>query len=363
MRLFRVWAGAVGSLCLLLAVLLSPPAARAQNPDHDLKLLGLSAEEPLQRSCGNALSASLVVNGIKDIELPSGSVEIRFSYEESEDSWAPIGELTVTFDPAADGPFALGRSWPAEFPSAGDAAVQWRAPAGLSDSVNLRAEAVYTAAGIADEIPEDNVMTATFETEPATCSDGGGGDPCFFQATIGKPICIYRPDFIDPERLKIEVERIKCLADPDCRPPIPFCRVVGCTPCLSGLSCPPGRPFDVLIEEPREFLEVNLLGRGGERIARARALDEPVTRGDRTFSQVLSFKAQKGVQYQLDIRPGEAAEEFAEKRGETVPLNFALRDREGFVNPERRRFDLLNRGQLDIRRDLRGLRVKPEFDQ
>jgi hypothetical protein len=139
--------------------------------------------------------------------------------------------------------------------------------------------------------------------------------------------------------------------------------VVDCNPCLSGLSCPPDRSFDVLIEEPRDFLQVDLLGRGGERIARARALEEPVTQGDRTFRQMLSFKAEKGVQYRLEIRPGRASEEFAEKMGETMPLNFALRTEKGLVSPERRRFDFLNRGQLDIRRDLRGLRVKPEFDQ
>jgi hypothetical protein len=364
MGLSRGSAVAAAVVCLLFAVLLAPATARAQNPDHDLKLLGLSADEPLKRTCSNALSASIEVLGIDDITLPSGAVEVQFSYEHAADDWRSIGALTVTFDPATDGPFAAGRTWPADFPSAGDAALQWRPPAGIPDTVRLRAEAVYTpGAGVDDEHPDDNSMTASFETEPATCNPGTGGRPCFFQATLGKTICFRDPDFIDPERLRIEIDRIKCLADPQCRPRIPICQVVGCNPCLSGLSCPPGRPFDILIEYPPEFLEVGLIGPGGEVIARADELEQPITRGDRTFRQALSFKAEKGVQYSLDIRPGEAAEEFAEKFGETTPLNFDLRSREGFVNPDIGRFDRLNRERLELRRDLRGLRLNREFDR
>lgn len=364
MRLYRVSAVAAAVVCLLLAVMLAPPTARAQNPDHDLKLLGLSADEPLKRTCSNALSASLEVLGIDDIDLPSGAVEVQFSYEHAADDWRSIGALTVTFDPAADGPFAAGRTWPADFPSAGDAELQWRPPSGLADTVRLRAEAVYTAgAGVEDENPDDNSMTASFQTEPATCGTGTGGGRCFFQAALGKTICFRDPDFIDPERLRIEIDRIKCLADPQCRPRIPICRVVGCNPCLSGLSCPPGRPFDVLIEYPPEFLQVGLIGPDGEVIAEARALEEPITRGERTFRQVLSFKAEKGAQYSFDIRPGEAVEAFAQKFGETAALDFELRSREGFVNPDVGRFDRLNRERLELRRDLRGLRLNREFDR
>ena len=364
MDLSRGLGVAAALLGLLLAALLAPPTARAQNPDNDLKLLGLSADEPLKRTCSNALSASLEVLGIEDINLPSGAVEIQFTYAHSAGDWRSIGALTVTFDAAVDGPFAAGRTWPTDFPSAGDAALQWRPPSGVPETVQIRAEAVYTAGtDVDDDHPDDNSMTASFETEPATCTPGAGGGRCFFQAALGKTICIRDPDFIDPERLRIEIDRIKCLADPRCRPRIPICQVVGCNPCLSGLSCPPGQPFDVLIEYPREFLDVRLVGPGGEMITAARALEEPVTRGERTFRQALSFKAEKGVQYSLDIRPGEAAGEYAQKFGETVALDFELRSKERFVNPEVRRFDRVNTERLEMRRELRGLRLNRQFDR
>lgn len=128
----------------------------------------------IRRGVANPIYTRFRINGVEDYLVPSGSVDIQFHYrvatigEEPPDlddpSWSPIGTLTVTYDESTDGPFAITRVWPTDFPSVPttNKFVSWDAPE-AGDYFHIRAEVVYTN-GTEDEQPGDNVAISLYES-------------------------------------------------------------------------------------------------------------------------------------------------------------------------------------------------------
>lgn len=132
-----------------------------------------SVDDIVKRGITNPVYPRFYVNGIQDYSVPSGSVEVRLHYRSaalgetppalSDSSWQPIGSKPVTFVPA-DGPFAITRTWPTDFPSVTSKSVEWPAPTD-GEYFHVRSEVVYLgSSGASDEHPEDNVAVSLYES-------------------------------------------------------------------------------------------------------------------------------------------------------------------------------------------------------
>lgn len=125
----------------------------------------------VQRGVDNHLYARFYINGMQDHTIPSGDVQVKFYWRNAsigdtppaltDPGWTYIDRLLVTYI-TADGPFAITRTWPTDFPSVTTKYVTWNAPASGS-YFHIAAEIVYPA-GITDANPGDNVAVSLYES-------------------------------------------------------------------------------------------------------------------------------------------------------------------------------------------------------
>lgn len=305
--------------CLAVgAILLTPAFALAQH-DNDLILLGLSVvPNPLTPTCPARLTATLLVNGDEDHTLDSGDVQIRFEWREAgtADPWSLIGFLPVTWNTASE-TFAMGAQWPGDFPSASGKALRWVAPS-TATMFEIRGTALYTpAAGVSDGDSSNNSAKLTVDSDTsAVCID---------------PDCIILPGHWHNQTLLwiwcwdelIPVisdprKDLPCLLDPDCIPRWPpLCRVIPCPPCFSGLSCP-REVFRLWIEDPPDVFKVILFDHDEQIVAVSEPLKRPIREEGRTYTQVLEFIPEQGVEYYVGL-------EAAEKIDSVKPHPFRVR--------------------------------------
>jgi len=131
-----------------------------------------SSPDIIQRGVPNQLYARFRINGIQDHTIPSGDIQVKFYYREAtvgiappsldDPTWHYIGRLLVTYN-TSDGPFAITRVWPTDFPSVTDKAVTWLAP-NSGDKFHIAAELVYPT-GITDDNPGDNIAVSLYESQ------------------------------------------------------------------------------------------------------------------------------------------------------------------------------------------------------
>lgn len=284
------------SLALALAWLLAfgaPEAAVAQN--HDLVMFTLDADpKPLERGCSASLFSSFLINGHMDDQLSSGDAEINFYWADGANpvptgaaGWSSIGSLAVTWS-VSDGPFAIGREWPTGFPSVATTTKSWTVPTSAT-SFHLKAEVVYTPAGVTDEVPGNN--QAVVPNVPSVEGDCPSSSCCAMTSSglfICSLACLGR-DILIPHREFI------CIVKPElCRPELvrpPLCEIIDCDPCVRGLTCPPFPfPWELLIRWPDEVMRVELFA-GDRLIAESKRLREPIEHQGQLFYQVIRFGA------------------------------------------------------------------------
>jgi hypothetical protein len=290
----------VGAVLLLSAAVL--PGA-----DHDLYLLGLSANpNPLPRGCSTSLSANILINGTQDFTLASGSAEIRFYWANgasampspsSSAGWSPAATLPVTWA-ASDGPFAAGREWPTQFPSMAGASVSWTVPESVS-SIYLRAEVVYTAAGVSDEVAANNYMAAAVSTVEGNCTNVPG---CHF---VGDDLMICLGPW------EIRPEELRCLIDPDCPPYIfrDLCEI--CPKCCIRYEYDPWEfPWEILIGQPDDIMHLELLYED-RLMGVSEPLEKPIRIGRQVYYQVMRLKdmPKKDLDYSLRVIAGPKVEQ------------------------------------------------------
>ncbi len=127
----------------------------------------------VRRGVPNSVYARFRINGIQDYTIPSGDIEIKFYYRGasigdtppalSDATWTPLVDtLSVTYT-TSDGPFAITREWPTDFPSVTTKAVSWTPPVS-GTYFHVAAEVVYPS-GIVDENPGDNVAISLYESQ------------------------------------------------------------------------------------------------------------------------------------------------------------------------------------------------------
>lgn len=135
-----------------------------------------SIPDIVRRGISNSIYSRFYINGIQDFMVPSGNVELRFHYRNAtlgetppaldDASWQSISTLPATFIPS-DGPFAITRAWPNDFPSVTTKSIPWDV---LPDSptggyFHIRSEVAYLdSSGVADENPDDNVAISFYES-------------------------------------------------------------------------------------------------------------------------------------------------------------------------------------------------------
>lgn len=128
----------------------------------------------VRRGATNHIYARFCINGMQDHTIPSGDIEIKFHYRSaslgdtppalSDPSWNYIDKLLATYV-TSDGPFAITRVWPTDFPSVTTKSVSWDAPLS-GDYFHVAAEVVYSPlTGIVDENPDDNVAVSLYESQ------------------------------------------------------------------------------------------------------------------------------------------------------------------------------------------------------
>ncbi len=126
----------------------------------------------IRRGISNPIYSRFYINGIQDFSVPSGGVELRLHYRDallgdtppalSDPSWQAIGTLPATFIPS-DGPFAITRTWPDDFPSVTNKSVPWVAPS-LGEYFHIRSEVAYLGGSVTDENPDNNVAVSFYES-------------------------------------------------------------------------------------------------------------------------------------------------------------------------------------------------------
>jgi len=150
-------------------------AVPAERKSSDLKIgsdFGATTIPDLvQRGVPNSIYARFRVNGIMDYTIPSGDIEIKFYWRTaivgstppalSDPSWHYIDKLPVTYM-SSDGPFAVTRVWPTDFPSVAVKSVTWTPPL-IGDYFHVAALLVYPAS-ITDEHPDDNTAYSLYES-------------------------------------------------------------------------------------------------------------------------------------------------------------------------------------------------------
>gem|GEM_PF-4653356 len=290
-----------GMCCLMIgAVLLVPVSVRAQ--DHDLVLVSVAVSPtPVVRGCPAEVAATIRIAGVQDDELASGEAMIEFKWRNAGSSGdgQDIGTVPVTWSPGDT--FAITRIWPTHFNPVDGASVSWPVPSSGTE-FEIDAEVSYTDTTVVDDHPGDNLITLTV---PSTDGDCGGGCRCIVSG--GKFPFVFCPDCsFDLDRfrwnLRIDPDELLCLLDPDCPRIIPdLCRTVPCPPCMSGLNCPPDR-YRLLIEDPPEVFEVQLIDPRERVVARSQALKRPIEAEGRTYRQVLEFVPEKGVEYRVGLK-------------------------------------------------------------
>jgi hypothetical protein len=132
---------------------------------------GTSAPDIIRRGISNPIYARFYINGIQDFTVPSGGAKIRLHYRNatlgetppalSDSSWKDIDTLSVTYTPA-DGPFAITKTWPTDFPSVTTKSVSWIPPTNV-DYFHIRSEVAYLG-GITDDNLGDNVAISFYES-------------------------------------------------------------------------------------------------------------------------------------------------------------------------------------------------------
>lgn len=128
----------------------------------------------VRRGVPNSIYARFHINGMEDHTINSGDAKIKFYYRSAsigdippaftDPIWNYIGELLVTFV-TSDGPFAITRIWPTDFPSVTNKSISWNAPVS-GDYFHVAAEVVYSPLiGIEDDNPDDNVAVSLYESQ------------------------------------------------------------------------------------------------------------------------------------------------------------------------------------------------------
>lgn len=134
-----------------------------------------SVPDIVRRGISSPIYSRFYINGIQDFMVPSGSVELRLHYrdanlgdtppalDDSNSSWHMIGTLPVTFIPS-DGPFAITKTWPDDFPSVTTKSIAWDAPP-TGDYFHIRSEVAYLeSSNVTDENLDDNVAVSFYES-------------------------------------------------------------------------------------------------------------------------------------------------------------------------------------------------------
>jgi len=132
-----------------------------------------SVPDIIRRGVPNSVYARFRINGIQDYTIPSGDVKIKLYWRNasigttppdlSDSSWNSIGELSATYT-ASDGPFAITRIWPTDFPSVTTKSLSWT-PLASGDYYHIAADVNYTSTTINDENTDDNVAISLYESQ------------------------------------------------------------------------------------------------------------------------------------------------------------------------------------------------------
>lgn len=290
----------------LVGFFLTPSPALGQ--DHDLVMLPpvSASPDPLERGCPNSLSARFRINGVDDYLINSGQVKIRFDWSGGSApsppafpsaAWTLIGELTVTYS-ASDGPFAIARIWPDDFPSAAGIALSWTPPS-TPTSFHVRAEVQYVDPAIVDGNAGDNGTVTRFGSVAGSCPPSRA-PLCVGFARSSLVICTIA-DFIDFRILPCVLNPLRPCPPFDPLPPM--CHLVDCPPCLVGLTCPPEQ-FELLFDNRANDLQIILVSQDGKEVARMETLRRRIRVGRQRFNQRLQFQPEAGVSYHLRVLPG-----------------------------------------------------------
>lgn len=131
-----------------------------------------TAPDMVKRGVPNSIFAKFRINGTQDHTIPSGDIQVKFYYRSANigdtpptldhPSWQYIDRLLVTYI-TADGPFAVTRIWPTDFPSVTTRSIDWTPPE-TGDYFHVAAELVYPS-GTDDVNPDDNVAVSLYESQ------------------------------------------------------------------------------------------------------------------------------------------------------------------------------------------------------
>jgi len=289
---------------------IEPAEAGAQ--DHNLEMRDVSVDpDPLNKSCSNDLTPKVNILGEEDHTVSSGDAEVTWAWvnannwsstsEVDSDAWNQFGTWAITYD-KSNGPFAIGRTWPDDFPSMQGRAYSWTPQTRLPGAIYLKAEVNYrNGVDITDDEPSNNRAYQRIQTEASDCKNGGGR--CEVFSKVGLTLCG------DDQGLVVSPGLKDCLRDRElCKPnPIPTCKIApDCPGCLKGLTCPDSE-FDIWATVDPELGKIEVIGRDGEVVGRGRRLSDAVEVDGQTFRQILKFEAERGVDYKVRVVPSEKA--------------------------------------------------------
>jgi hypothetical protein len=132
-----------------------------------------SVPDIIRRGVPNSVYARFLINGIQDYTIPSRDVKINLYWRNAsaaipppqlnDSSWNAIGELSATYT-TSDGPFAITRVWPTDFPSVTTKSLSWT-PLVSGDYYHIAADVNYTSTTIVDENPDDNIAISLYESQ------------------------------------------------------------------------------------------------------------------------------------------------------------------------------------------------------
>lgn len=295
--------------------------------------------DPVQAgsNCNNALSAKLRSNG--DDVIPPGAIKISFSYRDANASQAqmtPIGDLTVNYDPNADGPFAITRVWPDDFPSATNKSLNWQPPINIA-SFLITANAQFIDPSKIDSYPGNNLRPKTFSAVNTLCQTTVEPIDCAKHPAMCPKPCVLFPDLCKPQVINI------CKTHPNLCNPI--CIGPGCNKICPGCPPLPDPCPDCPIEfNKRDWVEllsidtdktmfIRVVNQAGETIATMKALQKPLTIGKQTFYQGVRFKPEQNAIYNVVAIPAKGSKKKVNMKSRIFMRN--QRAFKGAVNIEK----------------------------